>query len=195
METQNIKKINALYLLCYILVPVVIIVLCGWIGAVVYSAKGSIGSMLMVAPTLLSLLWWRYGGKFVYDRKKASVEKKLDEAGFTRNHTFNSSDCTVIVDVGKGQMALVFFWNPVEYYVVPVSHISKAWVDDGRHGTGFMEGSRRVSFLFLVDGVEVRVNTFTSSGRWRMDSEHILTGISKADMMVKVLEMAGAKVG
>lgn len=80
-------------------------------------------------------------------------------------------------------------------FVFPVSRISKAWVDDGRHGIGFMEGSSRVSFLLLVDDVKVRVNTFTSNKRWRMDSKYILTGISKADMMIKVLEAAGAKVG
>ena len=53
-----------------------------------------------------------------------------------------------------------------------------------------MEGSGRVSFLFDVDGVKIRVNTFTSNQRWRMDSNYILTAISKADMMVKILEEA-----
>lgn len=195
METQNIKKIHVLYLLCYILVPIGLIVLCGWLGAVVYSAQGSLASMLMVVPTVLSFLWWTFGGRWIYHRKKASVEKKLEEEGFTRNHTFNGGGCTVMVDVNRGQVALVFFWNPFDYFVFPVSRISKAWVDDGRHGIGFMEGSSRVSFLLLVDDVKVRVNTFTSNKRWRMDSKYILTGISKADMMVKVLEAAGAKVG
>ena len=53
-----------------------------------------------------------------------------------------------------------------------------------------MEGSSRVSFLFNIDDVKIRVNTFTSNQRWRMDSEYILTGISKADMMVEVIEKA-----
>lgn len=63
METQNIKKIHVLYLLCYILVPIALIVLCGWLGAVVYSAQGSLASMLMVVPTVLSFLWWTFGGR------------------------------------------------------------------------------------------------------------------------------------
>ena len=53
-----------------------------------------------------------------------------------------------------------------------------------------MEGSSRVSFLFNIDDVKIRVNTFTSNQRWRMDSDYILTGISKADMMVEVIETA-----
>ena len=56
-----------------------------------------------------------------------------------------------------------------------------------------MEGSSRVSFLFSIDGVRIRVNTFTSNKRWRMDSEYILTGISKADLMVEILETAKSR--
>ena len=55
---------------------------------------------------------------------------------------------------------------------------------------GPLAGSSRVSFLFTIDGVRIRVNTFTSNKRWRMDSDYILTGISKADMMAEVLEEA-----
>lgn len=58
---------------------------------------------------------------------------------------------------------------------------------------GILEGSSRVSFLFIIDGVQIRVNTFTSNQRWRMDSDYILTGISKADMMVEILNTARDK--
>ena len=68
-------------------------------------------------------------------------------------------------------------------------------MDDGCSGAGFLKGSSRVSFLFVVDGIKIRVNTFTSNKRWRMDSNYILTGISKADMMVDVLKSAGAQAG
>ena len=49
-----------------------------------------------------------------------------------------------------------------------------------------------VSFFFIVDGIKIRVDTFTSNQRQRMDSDYILTGISKADMMVKMLAQARA---
>lgn len=92
-------------------------------------------------------------------------------------------------------MGLVFFWNPFETFVFPASRIEKAWVDDGKHGAGFMAGSSRVSFLFLVDGVKVRVDTFTSNRRWRMDSDYILTGVSKADVVVQSLKEAKGRSG
>lgn len=37
------------------------------------------------------------------------------------------------------------------------------------------------------------MDTFTSNQRFRMDSNYILTGISKADMMVKTIEEAKKK--
>ena len=56
-----------------------------------------------------------------------------------------------------------------------------------------MEGSSQVSFLFKVDNIKIRVYTFTSNQRFRRDSDYILTGISKADLMVKAIEEAKAK--
>lgn len=57
----------------------------------------------------------------------------------------------------------------------------------------FILGSSRVSFLFILDGIKIRVDTFTSNQRFRMDSNYILTGISKADMVVKTIEEARKK--
>ena len=111
-------------------------------------------------------------------------------SGFLPNHTFDSDICTVVVDVEHGKIALIFFWNPFQNYVLPASRISKIWTDDGKTGMGPLTGSSRVSFLFTVDDIRIRVNTFTSNKRWRMDSDYILTGISKADMMAGVLTEA-----
>ena len=193
MENKKVKKTNALYLLGYILVPIVIIILCAWLETKVFLFEGTMRSVLLTGPTILSIIWWVFGGRTLFHSKIKAMEKELDAKGFTRNHTFNSGNCTVIVDAANGQIALIFFWNPFEYFVLPANRISKAWVDDGRFGSGFMAGSSRVSFLFVVDGIKIRVNTFTSNKRWRMDSDYILTGISKADMMVKVLTSAGAQ--
>ena len=193
MENKKVKKTNPLYLLCYILVPIVLIFVCAWLGTKYCPAGTSARSILLTGPFILSMLWWVFGGRTFFRVKEKAMEKALDAKGFVRNHTFKSGSCTVIVDAANGQIALIFFWNPFEYFVLPTSRISKAWVDDGCFGSGFMAGSSRVSFLFIVDGVKIRVNTFTSNKRWRMDSDYILTGISKADMMVKVLESAGAQ--
>lgn len=193
MENKKVKKINVLYLLCSILLPIALIVAGGWIWGKNYAAGTELSTAWYLAPIIISILWWVFGGQMIRKSRQKSMEKALDAKGFSRNQTFNGKSCTVIVDAEHGQVALLFFWNPFEYFVFPTSRISKAWVDDGCFGAGIMKGSSRVSFLFVVDGVKVRVNTFTSNKRWRMDSNYILTGISKADMMVKVLQTAGAQ--
>lgn len=180
-----------LYLLCYILVPLALIFLCGWFGTSRLPDGSNLRSFLLTGPFILSMLWWVFGGRLLFRARTKAVERELDSRGFQREYTFSSGSCTVIIDTEHQQIALLFFWKPFTYFVIPASSISRAWVDDGRMGSGFMAGSSRVSFLFLADGVKVRINTFVSNKRWRMDSDHILTGISKADRMVRVLQDAG----
>lgn len=190
--TKKVKRYNIGYLLAYIFVPVLVTALC-YLAGYFMDVLGSLAVILYMGPVMLSAIWWIFAGRMIFKSKKKKLERALDAGGFARNHTFNSSGCMVVVDVVHGSIALQFFWNPSESYVLPASRISKAWVADGRGGKGFMEGSSRVSFLFVVDGVKIRVDTFTSNKRWRMDSDYILTGISKADMMVGVLEEARRK--
>ena len=149
--------------------------------------------VLFMGPTTLSVIWWIFGGRTIYKQNQKKLEKQLNESGFERNHTFYGDGSMIVVDVTNGKIALLFFWNPFENFILPASRITKTWVDDGRSGAGIFEGSGRVSFLFTIDNIKVRVNTFTSNQRWRMDSDYILTGISKADMMVNVLEEARSK--
>ena len=51
-----------------------------------------------------------------------------------------------------------------------------------------MRGTSRVSFLFVIDGIKIRVNTFISNQRWKMNDEKVLEGISKADRWVMLLD-------
>ncbi len=193
MENKKVKKINVVYLLSYIFVPMLICAICFIISANHFQ-KGNMAVILIMGPSILSFVWWVFAGRIIYGNGKKKLEKELDESGFKRNHTFYGDGLTVVVDTENGKIAMVSFWNPFENYVLPANRITKTWVDDGRSGFGIFEGSGRVSFLFTIDNVKVRVNTFTSNTRWRMDSEQILTGVSKADMMVEVLEEARKKV-
>ena len=118
------------------------------------------------------------------------MEKVLDEQGFERHQTFYGRGQTVIADMKKGEIALLFFWNPFELYVLPASRIGSTWTEDGAGGVGILRGTSRVSFLFEVDGIKIRVNTFTSNQRWKMEDPKVLEGISKADRWVQVLEAA-----
>lgn len=192
METIQVKRYNMVYLLAYIFVPVLVTVVC-FLAGYFADALGLLAVVLYMGSVGLAALWWILAGRLIYRSKKKKLERELDESGFVRSHTFYSSGCMVVVDVVHGSIALQFFWNPFQSYVLPASRIERAWVNDGRGGKGFLEGSSRVSFLFLVDGVKIKVDTFTSNKRWRMDSDYIRTGISKAQMMVNVLEEAKRK--
>lgn len=193
METQEkMQKINVIYFVLNIFGPVVVMVLAVALGVIL---PQQFTVIFAAAGFLLPVLWWSFLGRKVYDRTKEKKLAELDGQGFTRNHTFNADGCTVMVDLNKGQIAVLFRWNPGKVYIRPANRITKVWVDDGRGGAGFLEGSSRVSFLFTVDGMTIRVNTFTSNKRWRMDSDYILNGISKADVMVEALKAAGAGAG
>lgn len=189
MEEKKIKKINVLYMLGYIFVPIIICAICFTLSALFFP-KGTMAVILLMGPSFLSVFWWIFAGSFIYKKKRKEFEKQLDEEKFNRDQTFYGKGSTVIVDIKQGKIGLICFWNPFESFILPANRINKAWVDDGKCGAGFMAGSSRVSFLFTVDNIKVRVNTFTSNQRFRMDSDYILTAISKADMMVQVIEEA-----
>ena len=190
MSKKPVKKTNVLYLLLTILVPLVLIVALGYIGATFYRDGGTGAVVCMMAPTVVSVVWWIFGPTTIWSQKKKKMMKDLNAQGFNRNQTFYGGNQTVVVDIKQGKVALLFFWNPFEMFVLPASRIEKAWTDDGAGGAGFMRGTSRVRFGFLIDGVRVLVNTFTSNQRWKMDDPKILDAISKADMMCQVLDAA-----
>ena len=162
----KIQKVNLIYLVgCNMVAPTSVMVLSVVLGVIL---PEQLGLILAMVGFVLAVCWWAFLGRKIYDGGKKKKLAQLEESGFVPNHTFNGDGCTVVVDLVHGQVALLFRWNPAK-------------------------GSSRVSFLFTVEGVTVRVNTFTSNRRWRMDSDYILTGISKADMMAETLIGAGAQ--
>lgn len=190
MNAKPVKKVNFVYMLLVIFVPIALIALGGLIGYYFFRDGGTGAAVCFMGPTLVAVAWWILGPTTIWNQKKKQMMKQLDSQGFNRNQTFYGSNQTVVVDIRQGKVALLFFWNPFEQYVLPAGRIAKAWTEDGAGGAGFMRGTSRVSFLFLIDGVKVRVNTFTSNQRWKMDDPKILVAISKADMMVQVLDAA-----
>lgn len=182
MEQEKIKKVNVLYLLACIFLPIIAIVLASVISVILLPSGA--GSVVIMVFLLAAILWWAIGINKVHDKKKEEKLKELDSQGFVRNHTFNSDSCTVAVDVEHGKIALTFKWNPTQCFVMPANKITKMWVDDGKSPLG---GTSRVSFLFIVDGIKIRVNTFISNKVWSMKSSQVLEALSKADMMVETL--------
>lgn len=184
MEQQKIKKVNVPYMLACIFLPILLIVLATVVG--IMFLPTNIATILMMAFLVASILWWVMGIDKVHEKKKEEKFKELDSSGFVRNHTFKGDSSTVAVDIEHGKIAISFKWNPSECFVIPANRITKMWTDDGKK----MGGTSRVSFLFIVDDVKIRVNTFISNKIWGMKSSTVLEAISKADMMVEALKNA-----
>lgn len=188
MKTDRVKKINYGYLLAYILTPAALMALGLWIGGTVYEDGGIGAVMFNMCSFIAAILLWVFGGRIVYFFAKKRMLKELDGAGVDRRQIFYSDGCVVSVDAAQAKAALLFFWNPFALYVIPAGRVTRAWADDGAGGRGFLRGTSRVSFLFEVDGVKVRVNTFVSNQRWKLSDDKVLEGISKADLWVQVLD-------
>lgn len=195
MEEKKVKKINVGYLLGLVLGPVAVVALFYLIGYLFFKDGGYGAVVCFMVPPMAAIAWYIFAGRQFYKSGVKKLERAMDEQGLARNQTFNGRGCTVCLDMDRGMVGLAFFWNPFTYYILPASRIGKTWVDDGCMGAGVMKGSSQVSFLFQVDDVKVRVYTFSSNRRWRMDSDYILTGISKADLMVEAIESAKGRVG
>ncbi len=186
MESQQIKKLNVGYLLFYIFIPLVV-------GAIFtalsfWALQDDTVAMMVMVIVLCCIFWWSLCPGIVYNNTRKKYLAELDARGFIRNYTFKGDGCTVAVNLQNGQIAMIFKWNPRQYFVLPANHITNLWVDDGK----MLGGSSRVSFLFILDGVKVRVNTFTSNRVWSMKSNYIVEGISKANIMVENLRQASA---
>ena len=195
MNEKKVKKVNAGYLLAAIFIPVVLIIAGGFLAGTVFIDEKTLFMASYSVPLVMSVVWWIFGPTTIWSQKKKKMMKTLTAQGFNRNQTFYGSNQTVAVDIRQGKVALLFFWNPFDLYVLSASRITKGWTEDGAGGAGFLRGTSRVSFLFLIDDIKIRVNTFTSNQRWKMDDPKILEAVSKADMMVQVLNEAKQATG
>ena len=190
MRSDRVKKTNYGYVLAYILAPAALGALGVWMGRAFLWGDSQWAGLCDLGPLLLAILWWAFGGRIIFYGGKKKLLRQLDGIGVDHRQIFYSDDCVVSMDMEQAKLALLFFWNPFTPYLVPAGRVTRAWTDDGARGTGILRGTGRVSFWFEVDGVKLRVNTFLSNQRWRLDDDRVLEGISKADMWVHVLEQA-----
>lgn len=196
MKTPDqVKKTNYVYLLGYILIPLAVAALCVLAGYLFFKDGGTGAVVCFMGGPAVAILWWIFGGNAIYRLAKKNMLKQLDGAGIDRRQIFYSDSCVVSMDIKQGKIGLLFYWNPFETQVVPAARVTRAWADDGAGGAGFLRGTSRVSFLFEVDGHTIRVNTFISNQRWKLNDEKVLEGISKADLWVQVLDQARQGAG
>lgn len=187
---EKVKKTNYGYLLGYILIPLAVAAVSVLIGYLFFRDGGPGAVVCFMGGPAAAILWWIFAGGVIYKRAQKKMLKQLDGAGIDRRQIFYSDGCVVSMDMEQGKIGLLFHWNPFEVQVVPAGRVTRAWTDDGAGGPGIMRGTNRVSFLFEIDGIKIRVNTFISNQRWKMNDEKVLEGISKADLWVHVLEEA-----
>lgn len=188
MKIEPVDKVYVTRLILFILLPVAVLAACVVVSFTVEVPEPVLVSLIF-GPFVFAALWWIIGGKWIHRQnlKKTSRQlRELEASGFVANYVFNGA-CVVRIDMAHRNVALQFGWNPGQCYVVPAGRITRAWVEDGKHGKWFFEGTRKVSFLFMVDGIKVKVPTFFSTQRYSMVSDEVLTGISKAEVMVEAI--------
>ena len=190
MKTDQLKKTNYVYVLGYVFIPLAVAALGLFIGSLYFHDGGAGAVVCMMGGPAAAILWWIFGGNAIYKLGKGRMLKQLDEAGFDRRQIFYSDGCVVAMDINRAEMALLFYWNPFAVQIAPASRVTRAWTDDGAAGPGVLRGTSRVSFVFEVDDIKIRVNTFISNQRWKMNDDKVLEGISKADLWVQVLDQA-----
>lgn len=188
-EQEKVKKICVPYLLVTIFGPLVLMV---GLMALSMILPLPLNYIVFIGAFTFALCWWFFLERKVYDGARKKKLDQLDRSGFVRDQTYIGDWCTVTADVSNRRVALMFRWNPGKMYVRPAGQVTRVWVDDGRGGPGFRDGTSRVSFLFTIDGVTVRVNTFASSKRLRADCDQVLAAVSKAEEMAEALRAAGA---
>ncbi len=154
--------------------------------------------MITDTPYIGLVVTFSFMGYYYFKRAilKSFFSKKgqaaLDAAGFTANQTFFASSSILYVDINKAQIAVLYYAYPTVQFF-PASAMTNIMVNDYKSGSGFMEGSNRVSFEFMIGDTKMKFFTFTSNKRFKMDSNQILTGISKADSVVGMLDAAKAQ--
>ena len=188
----KIRKADPVYTVIYFIVPVIVFAVAAVIG-INFDLLGTAAVISFFGPVVFAVLWYWIGNPLVYKLRKKKFEKELDAMGFVRSYTFYGGSTLTVIDEQHGDIALLLRFNPFRPYIFPASRVKKAWTDDGRMGKGFMEGSSQVSFIMMIGHTKIRVYTFTSNRRFTMNSNEILTGISKADMVVEILKGAHDK--
>lgn len=199
MDTSGtIRKVNLAYatwLISFILIPIAVLLACMIVSFTVEMGEKQLIA-LIAGSFLFAFLWYCVGGWLIQKRtaqKTGSQLMELKRSGFTAGYTFNSS-CVVMIDEEQRKIALQFGFNPYQCYLRPAEQITDVWVDEGRRGIWFMQGSRKVSVVFVIDGVKVKIPVFYSLQRYSMDSNEVLTGICKADVLCEALNKVRKQV-
>ena len=191
MRNRTLEKVDLYYVLFYVLAPAAFAIVVTFLIHLL--PIRNLWILVGIGMFILCLVFWSLASSRIFALQLHRFEQQLDRQGFRRNYTFQSEAAALIIDINTGKVALIFLWSPFHPIVINASRIDKIWVDDGKFGLGPFATSKRVRFNFQIGKRKIRINTFSSNRPWRMDTDYILTGISKADMMAELLDRAARR--
>lgn len=178
----NMKKINLLYAGTPI-ISIVLIIL--GLGLATTGQNAGVAAPLFIIG-LVGLFGYLLGHKMIFKATQLKMKKQLETMEI--DQVFYGKASIVAIDQTNDKIVLTFAYNPFKIYTLPLSSITRAYTKDYKSGSGIFEGTMQVAFLFEIDSQTVKINTLTAHRqKLRMDSEEVLTGISKADAMVEIL--------
>ncbi len=187
MENTQLKKFNIIYVVASYAVYLGLMAGC----IALLEATGSMIFTYLVLIPMALIIW---GPNLVFKLRAKSIEKELQAKGFNPNYTFRAKTMNFYMDLNSNQMAFVYKLNPTHINILSIKEAQNPRVNDFKAGKGIMEGSNMVALEFDVAGKRQRIHTFLSNKRFSMNSNQILDGISKADMMCERILMAQQSV-
>ena len=115
------------------------------------------------------------------------AEKTINKTEEYNSNTFYTNNSIIRIYRQTGKIVYVANQNPFKLQVISAKDISnvRTYYIKGPFG-----GTRYVCFEFIYQNKRVRIPTFTSRNMYSMESEEVLTALSKADTFCEILENA-----
>ncbi|MDE7425262.1 MAG: hypothetical protein K2N51_16505 [Lachnospiraceae bacterium] len=115
---------------------------------------------------------------------------KLENMEFEAQNTFFAGSAILAMDLDRGKLAYVSYFNPKELQIADVAKVERI---KSSYVKGPLGGATCVYFEFYYENKRYRFSTFTSNKAYMIQSQEVQTAISKADMYGEMLENAVKK--
>lgn len=126
------RKVNASFLLVYILVAIIIFI----IPIAIMVTFGMSNDWVVIPLILFSLifvLWLVLVPIIAPSIFRKSAYKKLEKFGFKIEREYKNLTYTLLIDITGGRVAKIYSFNPSNPYIMDSGRIQKIWVDEMRN--------------------------------------------------------------
>lgn len=183
------KKVNGVLISLCVVISLVGSVATGIIlgasmknGDFVDTAIGLSILIIIVVTPIVGLICY-----IVFKQIAKKTMKKLNATDFSAAGTFYAGTATLKIDVVHGRIAYVSTLNPSALQVISAAQLENISSD---YMKGPFGGTNYVYFQFYYNSKKMRIPTFTSRQVYSMNSEAVMTAISKADTYAGLLRQA-----